>query len=185
MRQVPRLVFANACFSAMTSDREEMRKQMTGLAQAFFARGIPNFIGAGWAVDDACAEECARWFYARLFGLRAPDSCDCDSPTLTIGQALKAARKRAFAADPTSSSWGAYQHYGNPTDRLLAYEDVPPGARANAASGRPCVLRDRAVRRAPTATQRRKSVHDRNSANGSPADGRTAARERAHLCQRH
>ena len=72
VRQVPRLVFANACFSAMTSDREEMRKQMTGLAQAFFARGIPNFIGAGWAVDDACAEECARWFYARLFGLRAP-----------------------------------------------------------------------------------------------------------------
>ncbi len=72
VRQVPRLVFANACFSATTSDREEMRKHMTGLAQAFFARGIPNFIGAGWAVDDSCAEECARWFYARLFGLRAP-----------------------------------------------------------------------------------------------------------------
>ena len=126
VRQVPRLVFANACFSAMTSDREEMRKQMTGLAQAFFARGIPNFIGAGWAVDDACAEECARWFYSRLFGLRAPHACNCDSPTQTIGQALKAARERTFAADPTSSSWGAYQHYGNPTDRLLAYEDVPP-----------------------------------------------------------
>jgi hypothetical protein len=64
---------------AMTSNREEMRKQMTGLAQAFFARGIRNFIGACWAVDDACAEECARWFYARLFGLRAPHASACDS----------------------------------------------------------------------------------------------------------
>ena len=126
VRQVPRLVFANACFSATTSDREEMRKHMTGLAQAFFARGIPNFIGAGWAVDDSCAEECARWFYARLFGLRAPDAYACVTQTLTIGQALKAARERAFATDPTSSSWGAYQHYGNLNDRLVAYEDVPP-----------------------------------------------------------
>jgi hypothetical protein len=127
VRQVPRLVFANACFSATTSDHEEMRKHMTGLAQAFFARGIPNFIGAGWAVDDSCAEECARWFYARLFGLRAPDDAyTCVTQTLTIGQALKAARERAFAADPTSSSWGAYQHYGNPDDRLVVCEDVPP-----------------------------------------------------------
>jgi hypothetical protein len=104
VRQVPRLVFANACFSAVTSDASEMRKQMTGLAQAFFARGIPNFIGAGWKVDDACAEECARWFYARLLGLRAPDASACGTPTLTIGEALRAARERAFALDPTSSS---------------------------------------------------------------------------------
>ncbi len=72
VRQVPRLVFANACFSAVTSDHNEQRKHMTGLAQAFFARGIPNFIGAGWQVDDACAEECARWFYARVMGLSGP-----------------------------------------------------------------------------------------------------------------
>ena len=54
-----------------------------------------------------------------------PDAYACDTPTLTIGQALKAARERAFAADPTSSSWGAYQHYGNADDRLVACEDVP------------------------------------------------------------
>jgi hypothetical protein len=126
VRQVPRLVFANACFSAVTSAYHEMRKQMTGLAQAFFARGIPNFIGAGWKVDDDCAEECARWFYATLLGLRAPDAAACDSPTATIGEALKAARARTFALKPTSSSWGAFQHYGNPNDRLVAYQDVPP-----------------------------------------------------------
>ncbi|WP_139031292.1 CHAT domain-containing protein, partial [Bradyrhizobium sp. ORS 375] len=58
IRQVPRLVFANACFSAATGDYNEQRKHMTGLAQAFFARGVPNFIGAGWQVDDECAREC-------------------------------------------------------------------------------------------------------------------------------
>jgi CHAT domain/Peptidase family C25 len=128
VRQVPRLVFANACFSALTSNYDEMRKHVTGLAQAFFARGIPNFIGAGWAVDDACAEECARWFYARLLGLSAPDAYTCDTATMAIGQALKAARERTFALNPRSASWGAYQHYGNPHDRLVAYQDLPPQA---------------------------------------------------------
>ena len=56
VRQVPRLVFANACFSAVATSRDEERGHHVGLAQAFFARGIPNYIGAGWQVDDACAE---------------------------------------------------------------------------------------------------------------------------------
>jgi hypothetical protein len=46
VRQVPRLVFANACFSAVTTDLTEQCGQLVGLAQAFFAHGIPNFIGA-------------------------------------------------------------------------------------------------------------------------------------------
>ena len=46
MRQVPRLVFANACFSAVTTNQNEQRGQLVGLAQAFFARGIPNYIGS-------------------------------------------------------------------------------------------------------------------------------------------
>jgi len=125
VRQVPRLVFANACFSAVTSDSDEMRKHMSGLAQAFFARGIPNFIGAGWKVNDACAEECARWFYARLMGLRAPNESTCGSGPGTIGESLRAGRQHAFELKPASSSWGAYQHYGNPNDRLTAYQDPP------------------------------------------------------------
>lgn len=137
VRQVPRLVFANACFTSRTSDYNEMRRQMTGLAQAFFARGIGNFVGAGWAVDDACAEECARWFYARLFGLRSPDAAICDSATATIGDALRRARERAYQYDPMSSSWGAYQHYGNPNDRLVAYQSPPSGGgRRGSQSGR-------------------------------------------------
>jgi hypothetical protein len=128
VRQVPRLVFANACFSAVTSDYNEQRKHMTGLAQAFFARGIPNFIGAGWQVDDECARECARWFYARVLGLSRPGN-DGDligeAPPATIGEALKKAREMAFARKPQSPSWGAYQHYGRVNDKLIAMSNRP------------------------------------------------------------
>jgi hypothetical protein len=128
VRQVPRLVFANACFSAATSDYNKQREHMTGLAQAFFARGIPNFIGAGWEVDDACAEECARWFYARVMGLSSPNtggSLIGTAPPATIGEALKKAREMALIRKPRSPSWGAYQHYGHVSDKLVAMSNAP------------------------------------------------------------
>lgn len=55
IRQVPRLVFANACFSSAAGhistspdDHVGQRKRLVGIARALFARGIPNFIGTGW-----------------------------------------------------------------------------------------------------------------------------------------
>jgi hypothetical protein len=122
VRQVPRLVFANACFSAVTTNQNEQRGQLVGLAQAFFARGIPNYIGAGWQVDDACARECARWFYTRVFGLRRPANSNRDSgtaPPATIGVSLPEARRALLNFRKESSSWDAYQHYGRVTDKLL------------------------------------------------------------------
>ena len=41
----------------MTTSQNEQRGQLVGLAKAFFARGIPNYIGTAWQVDDACAQE--------------------------------------------------------------------------------------------------------------------------------
>jgi hypothetical protein len=128
IRQVPRLVFANACFSAVAGDYNEQRRYMTGLAQAFFARGIPNFIGAGWQVDDACAEVCARWFYARVMGLRLPKVTSGVfgmAQPATIGNALLEARWAVQSFNPPSSSWGAYQHYGHVNDKLVATANAP------------------------------------------------------------
>jgi hypothetical protein len=132
VRQVPRLVFANACFSAVTVDRNEQRGQLVGLAQAFFARGIPNFIGAGWQVDDACARECARWFYTRVLGLRRPggDAVIGTSPPATIGEALLEARRAALRCQKESSTWGAYQHYGRVGDKLLPLPNTRNVARS-------------------------------------------------------
>jgi hypothetical protein len=122
VRQVPRLVFANACFSAVTTALSEQRGQLVGLAQAFFARGIPNYIGTGWQVDDACARECARWFYTSVWGLRRPADSDeviGTAPPATIGESLVEARRAVFDLRTDNSSWGAYQHYGRVTDKLL------------------------------------------------------------------
>lgn len=127
VRQVPRLVFANACFSAVTTDVREQRGSAVGLAQAFFARGIPNYIGTGWEVDDRIAEECARWFYTLVLGLKHPaegDGIIGTSPPATIGEALLRARKEVFRIDPNSSTWGAYQHYGRISDKLLPLPNV-------------------------------------------------------------
>jgi hypothetical protein len=144
IRQVPRLVFANACFSAVATAKGDQRKHMAGLAQAFFGRGIPNYIGAGWEVDDDCAVECARWFYACLLGLTGPNASDgiaADPSDAKIGRALRLAREKALALKPTSSSWGAYQHYGHVSDRLISIPNrnvieiapkwAPPVAPAN------------------------------------------------------
>src|SRR5262249_53756653 len=129
VRQVPRLVFANACFSAAlpgaapgeAPSRGEQRGQLVGLAQAFFARGIPNYIGTGWQVDDACAREGARWFYTRVLGLRRPGegAVSGTPPPATIGDSLLKARQEALLFKPASSTWGAYQHYGRVGDKLL------------------------------------------------------------------
>ena len=130
IRQVPRLVFANACFSAVATDFGEQRRHMAGLAQAFFGRGIPNYIGAGWEVDDDCAVECARWFYATLLGLNGPDAHDGIAPLQSdamIGRALRTAREKTKALKPNSSSWGAYQHYGRVGDRLVAIASPEAG----------------------------------------------------------
>jgi hypothetical protein len=144
IRQVPRLVFANACFSAVATAYGDQRRHMAGLAQAFFGRGIPNYIGAGWEVDDDCAVECASWFYACLLGLTGPtenDGVAADPSNAKIGRALRIAREKTLALKPTSSSWGAYQHYGHVSDRLvsipsrnvieIAAKWAPPVAPAN------------------------------------------------------
>ncbi len=129
VRQVPRLVFANACFSAVTlsdspasSGHEDPRKDFVSVAMAFFRRGIPNFVGTGWKVDDAVAKICSQYFYALALGLQRPDArqLPIKPELMTIAAALRDARIETMRFDKKSSTWGAYQHYGRVSDRLLA-----------------------------------------------------------------
>jgi hypothetical protein len=145
VRQVPRLVFANACFSAATAS--ERRQQVVGLAQAFFARGIQNYIGTGWEVNDTLAADCARWFYSRALGLRSPDGPPVigTAPPATLGYALAEAREmirqKGLASAPDGpddkgwrSTWGAYQHYGKAIDKLLPLPNIAAPANGRGAS---------------------------------------------------
>lgn len=114
-RQVPRMVFANACFSgvlhageAFTAD--ELHLGLATIAQAFFERGVPNYIGTGWPVDDVQALTMSEAFYAALLQRKS------------IGFALSSARRIVFDEE-MESTWGAYQHYGNPQDHLTRVDE--------------------------------------------------------------
>ena len=108
-RQVPRLVFANACFSAAFNNNteptaEEANRKLAGLAEAFFERGVQNYIGTGWPVDDQGAQLFAELFYEQALKGEF------------LGEALATARQGIGKAN---STWGAYQHYGQSNVRLL------------------------------------------------------------------
>lgn len=113
LRRVPRLVFANACFSSGLPTVESNR-QLAGLAEAFFDRGIENYVGAGWQVSDEHAVKFAETFYTKTI-----------EHGEALGQALSDARSSISPqhadtnVQPADSTWGAYQHYGNPNTRLV------------------------------------------------------------------
>lgn len=141
-RHVPRLVFANACFSANVRDgaafaAEELNGQLAGVAEAFFQLGVRNYLGTGWAVNDEQALLFAREFYAQaLIGKSAdellPQYQDATPPPpraapggigdrpATLGRAIAAARNGIYSDG--GSTWGAYQHYGQATDYLLNWQ---------------------------------------------------------------
>ena len=107
-RQVPRLVFSNACFSGIcntgdTTPRATTRK-LAGLAEAFFERGVQNYIGTGWEVEEKSAKDFAEVFYEEVM------------TGAFLGDALAKARVKIFGYGTT---WGAYQHYGQPNARVV------------------------------------------------------------------
>lgn len=117
-RQVPRLVFANACFSAVVrggsvesegkeSPAEQANQKLAGLAEAFFARGVQNYVGTGWKVDDEVAVKFATEFYRNA--LRGE----------FLSQSLANARTAIFEC---GSTWGAYQFYGQSNARIAPHQ---------------------------------------------------------------
>jgi hypothetical protein len=116
MRKAPWLIVANACYSGALRQGprypslEEARRGAS-IAEAFMERGVRNYLGTGWTVDDDQAEMFARTFYGDLL-INKP-----------LGQALGNARGRLFEK-PDGATWGAYQLYGDPSDQILPRERV-------------------------------------------------------------
>ncbi|HEX8476619.1 MAG TPA: CHAT domain-containing protein [Pyrinomonadaceae bacterium] len=113
-RRVPRLVFANACFSAVTikgktSAAEQVNRQLAGMVEAFFERGIQNYLGSGWPVGDMPGVQFAETFYTNALAGE------------TLGDAIAAGRTRILQQ---GSTWGAYQHYGHANTTLVARQNA-------------------------------------------------------------
>jgi len=134
----PRLIVANACLSGLLSrvrgSGRAARREATllpGLADEFFRRGVRDYVGTAWEVNDEGAVEFARVFYGALLG-------DGANPPATIGAAMLRARQAlARKQNLYDALWAAYQHYGDPTATIGARPSAPTRKRAAKKKPRP------------------------------------------------
>jgi pimeloyl-ACP methyl ester carboxylesterase len=116
--RIPRFIFSNACESGITPDRADKRAALMApsFAEAFFARGVANFVCTAWPVDDSAALEFARRFYRGILGLRVGGG----TPAESLHEAMREARREiARLGHGGMQTWGAYQHYGDPNLRII------------------------------------------------------------------
>jgi hypothetical protein len=126
--RVPKFVFSNACESGVTPDRPEdyTVSLAPSFAEAFFQRGVVNFVCTAWPIDDLAARQFALRLYQGLLGLRSGPGRAVDvAPPQRMYQAmlearLSIARKQDLSINPDGArTWGAYQHYGDPFFRFF------------------------------------------------------------------
>ncbi len=116
--RIPKLVFSNTCESGLTPSRSELRSAALApsFAEAFFARGVGNFVCTAWPVEDGAARDFAIRLYSGMLGLApSPDGSRGPEPMF---KAMREAR-RVIMKTREGRNWGAYQHYGNPFFQLF------------------------------------------------------------------
>jgi pimeloyl-ACP methyl ester carboxylesterase len=125
MALAPRLVVANACLSGLTSTTTASGANVSvqgeagllpGLADEFFRRGVRDYIGTAWEVNDEGAILFAETFYGAVL----PEPHGSAEAYATYGEAMLRARRALAAAGMYEALWAAYQHYGDPTASLVA-----------------------------------------------------------------
>lgn len=136
LSQAPRLVVADACWSAARPDARADEKPPPGrpgelapvLADEFLRVGTGHFIGVSWSVPDEAARKFATSFYEALLGSGG-------KARLPVGQAIRHSRRvlwkdsnqAEYPSPERRFAWAAFQHYGDPGDHLLP--DIAAGRR--------------------------------------------------------
>jgi hypothetical protein len=125
MEVVPDLVFLNCChLGTVKREAVAFNRLAASVAGQLIEMGVRAVVACGWAVDDAAALAFAEAFYTAM--LRG----------IPFGNAVFLARKAAHATLPDSTTWGAYQAYGDPDYRLeeplSSTRQDPDGAAADA-----------------------------------------------------
>jgi pimeloyl-ACP methyl ester carboxylesterase len=110
---VPKFIFSNACESGVLPSRADQASSAMAatFAEAFFGRGVANFVCTAWPIEDDDACRFAVTLYSGLLGLD-------DSPDM-MWLAMRTARQSIVGEQTARHTWGAYQHYGNPYFRLF------------------------------------------------------------------
>jgi CHAT domain-containing protein len=112
--RVPPFVFSNACESGVTPSRPDLRtpELAPSFAEAFFGRGVKNFVCTAWPVQDDPAALFASAFYSSLLGKE-------NGQPAFMNDAMRAAREAVRTNFAGVLGWAAYQHYGNPYFRMV------------------------------------------------------------------
>lgn len=105
MSSVPELVFINCCHLGAINHRAS--SMAADFGAKFIKIGVRALVAAGWPVDDDAAELFATRFYQALLHGES------------FGDAVRDARQLTKAQYPDSSTWAAYQCYGDPSYRLV------------------------------------------------------------------
>jgi hypothetical protein len=104
----PEIVFVNACSSAKEEGQTTFEKEIGGLARSFLFKGSMGYIGALWPVHDEAVAQFSISLYTKLVS------------GLTIGEALRQARKESFLAYKEKEiAWASFTLYGDPTLKLF------------------------------------------------------------------
>ncbi len=113
LRAVPELVFLNCCHLGRLDQpgpaigaSGDVIKLAASVAEALMGIGVRCVVVAGWAVDDNAASTFARHFYGRLLDGE------------TFATAVHEARNEVWREHSETTTWGAYQCYGDPIFRL-------------------------------------------------------------------
>lgn len=134
---VPELVFLNCCHLAQVDQRSPgstaRNRLAASVARELMRAGVHAVVAAGWAVDDEAAVVFAETLYDRLL------------EGAFFGAAVQASRETVRHGFPGSTTWAAYQCYGDPGYRLF-------GAGATAVAHPHLVSADELVRRVKTIT---------------------------------
>jgi hypothetical protein len=132
--RIPKFIFSNACESGVTPEERGHRNVdlAPGFAEAFFERGVANFVCTAWPVEDDAALRFALRLYATLLGVPI-DGDPAGSEPKPMHAAMREAR-RELAVTSGVRTWGAYQHYGNPHFRFFEPSRWTSSASADAAN---------------------------------------------------
>ncbi len=120
LETVPDLVFLNCCYLGQTdnSPSTAYNRLAYSVARELIEIGVRAVIVAGWAVRDDAARFFAEAFYTQFL-----------SKQRAFGRAVFEARRATFEGFPETSTWGAYQAYGDPSFVMDpgAYDETVPG----------------------------------------------------------
>jgi hypothetical protein len=118
MEVVPDLVFLNCChLGTVKREAVAFNKLAASVAGQLIEMGVRAVVACGWAVDDTAAHTFAETFYGAML------------EGVPFGRAVFRARQAAHTLKPDSTTWGAYQAYGDPDYRLEELPDGPgPGS---------------------------------------------------------